>query len=569
MMSSAQLERVQAHTSKANRLPYFKPTRDPQQGFRVKVRGKPLNIQLPLIDSSANVCMISSNLVAQHQLKWTEGHAPVTSSVGQTSALGTLAEPIDLHLCKGTAHNMHLTAGGPDGMQTMVTEHNSAFDLLLGCSFFNRTAADMLLFHGEYAYKPHVVPEGDAQTVATVPTQMGLNKLVPSTTCTRQWPGSELGVGEVLSVNHLVSSTTEDRLYACCNANFDKPPGEEEAWQWADVASQLRGRHAWLAITGTTPAQKTTLGIGEALHAFLQEHDDAKVKRVLGSPPRTLDEQLEVHLHEKLPCTMEELHGYQEALTELRPLILCWPQKAAQADKWVALCLNLLHALSYLRAKGMHIAPYDLWMHALMDNPPALRQMFESPDVLRDPGICYDRIADVQSPIPFSDHWHNGPLSPDRQVPLEKQLHLVRHHHALTRLLRTEKACFAQMRTLSRLLWESCTMRMEQVDRLHGMPIWSQGDYLYDLLALHAEYLEGKFPVHTMDDEIPIQLFQASDKAEVQREITGMFVVVKQEGTLDRPALQQFMRAALIAAHHLATQEEEPCSPQAATQLQL
>ena len=73
-----------------------------------------------------------------------------------------LAEPIDLHLCEGTAHNMHLTAEGPDGMQTMVTEHNSAFDLLLGCSFFNITAADMLLFHGEYAYKPHVVPEGDA-----------------------------------------------------------------------------------------------------------------------------------------------------------------------------------------------------------------------------------------------------------------------------------------------------------------------------------------------------------------------------------------------------------------------
>ena len=90
----------------------------------------------------------------------------------------------------------------------MVTEPNSAFDLLLGCSFFNKTAADLLLFHGEYAYRPHFVSEGDADTVATVPMQMGLNKLIPS--AARHWPGSAQSVGEVLNVNHFVSSSTED-----------------------------------------------------------------------------------------------------------------------------------------------------------------------------------------------------------------------------------------------------------------------------------------------------------------------------------------------------------------------
>ena len=126
LMSDAQWDCVQGHTAKANRLPYFKPTRDPQRGFRVKVRGKPINVQLPLIDSGANVCMISSNLVAQHRLRWTKGHAPVTSSVGQTSALGMLDEPIDLHLCEGTPHAMHLTAGGSGGLVTMVTGFDSS-----------------------------------------------------------------------------------------------------------------------------------------------------------------------------------------------------------------------------------------------------------------------------------------------------------------------------------------------------------------------------------------------------------------------------------------------------------
>ena len=74
------------------------------------------------------------------------------------------------------------------------------------------------------------------------------------------------------------------------------------------------------------------------------------------------------------------------------------------------------------------------------------------------------------------------------------------------------------------------------------------------------EYLEGEIPRCLMDDELPIQLFLNSDYAEVQREITGLFVVVKQEGTLDRPAIRRFITAALRVAK-AATQEDAPDTP--------
>ena len=561
LMSNAQWESVKGHTAKANRLPYFRPTKDPRQGFRVKVRGKPLNVQLPLIDSGANVCMISSKLVAEHQLKWTRGHTPVTSSVGQTSALGMLSEPIDLHLCEGTEHSMHLTAGGPGGLVTMVTEPNTAFDLLLGCSFFNKTAADLLLFQGEYAYRPYFISEGDAQTVATIPMQMGLNKLIPSAATTRHWPGSERSIGEALRVEHLISPKTERQLYACCNALWEAPAGEPEEWGWSDVASHLRGHHAWLAITGTTPTHRPLLGIGEVFHAHLHQYGEDQIIATLGTAPRILNELLEHQLQEMLHCTNEELQEHQQALMQLRPLILCWPHEATQQDKWVALCLNLLHALSYLRAKGMHIAPYDRWMHTLIDNIPALRQIFESPDVLKDPGLTQDQLHAAQSPLPLSDHWHGGELAPDKQVPLEKQLQLVRHHHAVTRLMRTEEDCFKHQDILSRWVWESCMLCMDQVEELFTRPIWRRSSQLYQLLEEHAMYLEGKCSMRAQAMK-SLNLFTHHNSAEIKRDITGMFAVIEQDGTLDRPALRHFLAAALRAAWQQDAQEQQASDTQ-------
>ena len=346
-MSSAQRAIVKGHTAKANRLPYFAPTREPAKGFSVKVRGRPINIRLPLLDSDANVCMISRRLADQHDLDWEPGNAPVTSSVGQSAALGVLTDPIELCLCEGTEDELHVIAGGPRGMLTMVTDPNPTFDLLLGCPFINQAAADLLFFEGKFAYRPDFVSKGDDERVATIPIHVGLNRSVP-----------------VSSVAYVPG---------------EEPQGDRVPATWDNVIARIRGIDAWLVMTGVTPQEEPYLGLGELLFHTYQKIGEQQAVANWGEPSvMRCRDPLFTEAIDSDPQLMQDLAVQQSQLQELVSSTYKYTVNNFRLP-WAALHQGMSETIQQLRDSGIDMYPYDELLSELTAHPALRRKIFGSP----------------------------------------------------------------------------------------------------------------------------------------------------------------------------------------------